>query len=219
MAKQVTETITHSSTNRRYKIVATVVVFGIGVVFLLYCPWWSVSEVQAPPEPPVVLSVQGEIMSESLPIQLQIPKLDIDVPFSEPLGLKPNQEVEVPNDYTSVGYYKNGPTPGELGPAVILGHVDSVSGPAVFFSLGQLEKDDEIRVERADGSVAIFAVTKLERHSQAGFPTKEVYGDINHAGLRLITCSGIYIKDATHYTHNLIVFAELVGTASTTDRR
>jgi sortase (surface protein transpeptidase) len=82
----------------------------------------------------------------------------------------------------------------------------------VFFSLGQLKEGDEIEIQRVDGSIAVFAVTKLERPEQSSFPTREVYGDINHAGLRLITCTGVYDRDVLRYSHNLIVYAKLVAT-------
>lgn len=154
----------------------------------------------------------GIVMEESAPVQMTIPSLGITTEFESPLGLLPSGEIEVPKSYEKVAYYGYGPTPGELGPAVILGHVDSYQGPAVFFGLGQLEEGDEIKIEREDGTTAVFAVTRLERHMQSGFPTREVYQDIDHAGLRLITCSGIYSHETMRYSHNLIVFAELVST-------
>jgi len=150
------------------------------------------------------------ILSESLPIKLRIPTLEIEASFEEPLGLLSNGEIEVPKSYTEVGWYKFGPTPGALGPAVILGHVDSYTGPAVFFYLGQLKPGDFIYVDREDGTTAQFEVTELERPRQSAFPTARVYGDIDHAGLRLITCSGTYVRGNQRYTHNLIVYAKLV---------
>lgn len=163
------------------------------------------------------VELSGPLLPVSLPQRLRIPKVQIDTVFSAPVGIdEQTGEVSVPEDYDSVAYYQHGPTPGELGPAVVLGHVDSHEGPAVFFSIGQLEVGDEVYVDREDGSVATFAVTKLTRTRQTGFPTAEVYGDINHAGLRLITCTGIYDKDKLRYTHNLIVFAELVATSTAT---
>ena len=149
-------------------------------------------------------------MAEAIPTKLSIPKLKIETTFEKPLGLAPDGAIEIPESYTQVGWYEHGPTPGEYGPAVILGHVDSVSGPAVFFPLGQLEAGDDIFIDRADGSVAHFIVERLERYEQIAFPTAKVYGDIDHAGLRLITCSGTFIKGEQRYTHNLVVYAKLV---------
>ena len=153
--------------------------------------------------------ISGPILGTSKPTHIRIPKINVTADFEKPLGLTLDGEVAVPEAYDTVGYYKYGPTPGELGPAVVLGHVDSVAGPAVFYSLGQLEVGDVIDIDREDGTTATFLVTKLERHPQSGFPTEEVYGNINYAGLRLITCSGIFNKGAQRYSHNLIVFAEL----------
>ena len=159
---------------------------------------------------PVKAAPAGPAMTESAPTKLSIPKLEIETIFQEPLGLAADGAIEVPKSYTQVGWYQHGPTPGEYGPSVILGHVDSVSGPGVFFSLGQLEAGDDVFVDRADGSTAHFKVEKLERYEQIAFPTAKVYGNIDHAGLRLITCSGIFKKGEQRYTHNLVVYAKLV---------
>ena len=159
---------------------------------------------------PVKTAPAGPVMSEAAPTKLSIPKLGIETTFEEPLGLAPDGAIEIPDSYTQVGWYQHGPTPGEYGPAVILGHVDSVSGPAVFFPLGQLEAGNDIFIDRADGSVAHFIVEKIERYEQVAFPTAKVYGDIDHAGLRLITCSGTFKKGEQRYTHNLVVYAKLV---------
>lgn len=148
--------------------------------------------------------------ASSSPTTLRIPKINLKTNFSESLGLTADSELEVPDSYTSVGWYRFGPTPGAVGPAVVVGHVDSYEGPAVFFSLGKLEPGDEIFVDRADGTTARFVVTALERPAQSAFPTQSVYGDIDHAGLRLITCTGTYVRGVNRYTHNLIVYARLV---------
>jgi sortase (surface protein transpeptidase) len=161
-------------------------------------------------ETPKPLTLEGPALSESEPVELSIPKLNIKAKFEAPLGVLEDGSIQVPETYTEVGWYKFGPTPGEVGPAVILGHVDSYEGPAVFFSLGQLESGDDIFVSRSDGSVAHFNVTEVERNFQSAFPTAKVYGDINHAGLRLVTCSGSFDKRQQRYSHNLVVYAKLV---------
>lgn len=145
----------------------------------------------------------------SAPIRLIIPKINVDTTFVSPLGLDADQRVSVPASYEEVGWYKNGPTPGEIGPAVILGHVDSHEGPAVFFSLGQLEAGDEVYVEREDGTKATFVVLSKVRVPQSEFPTEDVYGHVNFSGLRLVTCTGIYDHGELKYSHNLIVYAKL----------
>lgn len=147
--------------------------------------------------------------ARSAPARLVIPKINIDTTFVPPLGLNEDQTIEVPDSYEQVGWYGAGATPGEIGPAVILGHVDSKSGPAVFYSLGQLDVGDEIEITREDGTVAKFKVDKLERTSQSNFPTMEVYGPTDNATLRLVTCSGLFDRGERRYSHNLIVYATL----------
>jgi sortase (surface protein transpeptidase) len=144
------------------------------------------------------------------PVRLRIPSVGIDTEFSGPLGVNEDQTIEVPEGYEEVGWYEFGPKPGEFGPAVVLGHVDSYQGPAVFWPLQQVSVGDTIEIERVDGTVVVFVVTNLERHQQSGFPTAKVYGDIDHAGLRLITCSGTFDRGQQVYSHNLIVYAQLV---------
>lgn len=143
------------------------------------------------------------------PTTLRIPALSLSAPFEAPLGLRADGQVEVPERFDTVGWYEPSPAPGALGPAVVLGHVDSYRGPAVFYSLGQLSPGDAVYVDRADGSTATFTVTHLEWYRQDGFPTEKVYGDLDYAGLRLITCSGEYDRETGRYSHNLIVFARL----------
>lgn len=200
-------------------------VFVLGILLVIGLSWFMALAPISTSEPAVpvdgiektdlVVSSSTLRLPESEPVRLSIPAAGITTDFSEPLYVEDNGEIEVPDSFTTVGYYGYGPTPGELGPAVVLGHVDSYQGPAVFWTLGQVNPGDLIEIERADGEIAVFAVTRLERHLQSGFPTEQVYGDIDHAGLRLITCSGTYDRGRERYTHNLIVFAELVGTSTT----
>lgn len=147
----------------------------------------------------------------SLPTELEIPALGIKAAFSRPLGVTDTGESEVPDLPEQVGWYQYSPTPGERGPAVVLGHVDSLSGPAVFYTLGQLEPGNDIYIDREDGSRVHFVVRKLERYSREDFPTNQVYGDIEYAGLRLVTCSGLYNYSSLRYSHTLVVYAEAVA--------
>ncbi len=193
--------------------VAVLCVVLIGVVWMYGDDWF----VEAPTVAPLIVTTTATssevVLVESTPVRLRIPRIELDVPFVAPLGLAQNGEVEVPTSFTEVGWYKYSPTPGELGPSVVLGHVDSVSGPAVFYSLGQVEVGDEILVEREDASIARFVVERLERYEQVEFPTESVYGNIDHAGIRLITCSGTFDRDRDRYTHNLVVYGRLVTEA------
>ncbi|MEO3936907.1 sortase [Dermatophilaceae bacterium Soc4.6] len=104
------------------------------------------------------------------------------------------------------------PTPGEVGPSVIVGHVDSAAaGPSVFYHLSELRPGDRVEVTRVDHTVAVFAVDSVETYAKAQFPTLQVYGNIDHAGLRLITCGGPYIADKGHYQDNIVAYAHLVS--------
>lgn len=155
-------------------------------------------------------SVAGQYV-RSNPVNLYIPALDLDASFVSPLKLQSDQTVGVPDSYDQVGWYEGGATPGEVGPAVILGHVDSKEGPAIFYSLGQLKEGEDIEVTREDGSVAIFVVTKIRRYQQSDFPTQDVYGPTDNPTLRLVTCTGTFNKGEQRYSHNLVVYGELKG--------
>ena len=163
---------------------------------------------------PEIVSIKSTASStsqyiRSAPVRLVIPSIHLDTTFVLPLGLQADQTVSVPNSYTKVGWYEGGATPGENGPAVILGHVDSKEGPAVFYSLGQLKVNDEIEITRSDGTVVVFVVEKLQRYPQSDFPTLAVYGSTDNSTLRLVTCSGTFDKREQRYSHNLVVYAKL----------
>lgn len=165
----------------------------------------SVTEINEAPK-----EIVNEVrFARSAPIRIEIPKIKLDTTFVPPLGLNPDQTVSVPDNYTEVGWYAGGVTPGEVGSSVILGHVDSYEGPAVFYRLGRLEAGDEIKITKADGTIAVFVVESLERHNQDEFPTELVYGQVDYPGLRLVTCSGVFNRTEQKYSHNLVVFAKL----------
>lgn len=134
------------------------------------------------------------------------------------LGLNVDGTVEVPslNDPASkAGWYRNSPTPGSLGPAIILGHVDSKKyGPGIFYRLGELRPGQEIDVARSDGKIAVFRVDTVHSYAKDAFPSNDVYGNIDHAGLRLITCGGTFDRTLGSYQSNIVVYASLAGTRS-----
>jgi sortase (surface protein transpeptidase) len=125
------------------------------------------------------------------------------------LGLTSDGALEVPPGGFPAGWFTGAPTPGELGPAVIAGHVHWVDGPGVFWRLREVRPGDLVSVTRRDGSIARFRVTSSRTFPKSRFPTERVYGDIEHAGLRLITCGG-YDEGSESYEANVVVFAELV---------
>jgi sortase (surface protein transpeptidase) len=125
------------------------------------------------------------------------------------LGLHPDGSLQVPPNGFPAGWFTGGPTPGEKGPAVIVGHVRWSGRAGVFAPLRDLRTGDKITVTRHDRTSAIFRVTRIKQYSKSTFPSAAVYGNLNHAGLRLITCSGL---DSTSgkYEANLVVFADLM---------
>ncbi|HMA77765.1 MAG TPA: sortase [Candidatus Paceibacterota bacterium] len=142
-----------------------------------------------------------------VPTHLSIPAVGIDTTFGESLGLNQDQTIVVPEQFDTVGWYQYGPLPGERGPAVVLGHVDSKLGPAVFYPLRRLQVGDIIEIVLSDGTVTQFVTERITYTTQTAFPTEAVYGDTNYPGLRLVTCSGTYASDTNRYSHNLIVYA------------
>ncbi len=145
----------------------------------------------------------------SEPVVLRIPSIDLVAEFEDPLDLNEDRTIEVPESFDKVARYKYTPTPGETGPSVILGHVDSLDGPAVFYPLREVKEGDLVEIAREDGTVVVFEVSKTEVVEQGDFPGAKVYGTIPYAGVRLITCTGIYDRDAQRYSHNFIVYGEL----------
>ena len=142
------------------------------------------------------------------PVRVRIPALGMTSEIME-LGLEKDGSMEVPPGAYPVGWYHGSPTPGQRGPAVLAGHVDWEGRPGAFYGLRELRSGDTVVVDRADGSVATFVVDRVEEHRKDDFPTDEVYGDIDHAALRLITCGGAFDEDTGDYQANIIVFADL----------
>jgi len=124
-----------------------------------------------------------------------------------PLGLRKDRTMQTPRDFADTGWFEPGAEPGERGAAVVVGHVDSKRGPAVFYRLRKLRRGDLIRISRADGTVVRFRVEGLERWPKAEFPTRRVFRRTRVSALRLVTCSGEFDRNSGHYVDNTIVFA------------
>jgi hypothetical protein len=142
------------------------------------------------------------------PRGIEIPAIGVSAPVIR-LGLNSDRTLQVPKRSEEAGWYGAGPRPGERGPAVIVGHVDSKTGPAVFYRLKELKPGDQIVIRRVNRSTARFTVNGLERWPKASFPTRRVYGPTRGAVLRLVTCSGTFNSSTGHYVDNTIVFASL----------
>lgn len=144
----------------------------------------------------------------STPTRVQIPAIDVDTTL-EDLGIDASGRLSAPVDFDLAGWYAGGVVPGQVGPAIIAGHVDSPTAPAVFADIGALTPGDEIIVTLADGAALTFVVSGTTQSAKAEFPTAAVYSNVPAPELRLITCGGIFDSSTGHYLDNLIVFAEL----------
>ncbi|WP_435207186.1 class F sortase [Micromonospora sp. bgisy143] len=151
------------------------------------------------------------VLPASPPTALAIDTIDLRAPLHD-VGIAPDGTIAVPDVARAqeAGWYDQGPTPGQYGPAVVVGHVDTTTGPAVFHRLRELRSGDEVDITRADGRVAVFEVDSVERFDKERLPVDEVYGDFSRPSLRLITCGGRWVGGETGYSDNLVVFASLV---------
>ncbi len=166
------------------------------------------AEVAATPSGPAVAP-----MSASEPVRIEIPALGVTSDVMD-LGLQSDGSMEVPPGAYPAGWYTGAPTPGELGPAIIAAHVNWNGEPGVFYEIDELAPGDAILVQRADGGTAIFKVDRVDQYPKDEFPTDAVYGNIDHAGLRLITCGGDFNDDENSYIDNIVVYASFTGSSS-----
>lgn len=152
------------------------------------------------------------VLDPSPPVRLTIPSLGVLAPV-RPVGLAAEGTLAVPasRNGDEVGWYEQSPTPGQLGPAVLVGHVDTTTGPAVFHRLGTVRPGAEVEVTRLDRSVAVFEVTEVRSYDKASLPVDRLYGDVSRPALRLVTCGGRWVGGGTGYTDNVVVFASLVA--------
>ena len=156
---------------------------------------------------------RARVLAESRPVSLSIPAIHLNSPLSK-VGLNPDGTIAVPPllaTPSEPAWYRYSPTPGSLGPSVILGHVDSYRGPAVFYRLGALRPGDRIDVGLQDGVTAIFVVDGVREYAKVQFPTTLIYGRTDFAALRLITCGGTFDSATRSYLDNVVVFASLEG--------
>ncbi|WP_354644884.1 class F sortase [Kitasatospora camelliae] len=181
--------------------------------------------VQAPPrpaavdawQPPTVAPTPAPTVDQptpvglpwSAPTRVRIPTITVDAPLT-PVTVDGEGRIAPPptTSPTTAGWYRDGVTPGSLGTAVLVGHVDTARGPAVFWDLGALHRGDRIEVARTDGTTAAFTVDAVRVFDRADFPVQQVYGSTGRPELRVITCGGGYSK-STGYRGNVVVFAHL----------
>ncbi|GAA2725125.1 class F sortase [Cellulomonas aerilata] len=163
-------------------------------------------DVSPPPPPPQDFTAVREVARGPVPVRVRIPDLGVDAEVGA-VGKAEDGSVEVPTEWDDVGWYDGGARPGEPGPAVLLGHVDSTSGPAVFVRLPQARPGTVVEVVGDDGSVQRFAVDRLQSFPKTRFPTEAVYLPGLEPELRLVTCGGRFDRATGHYVDNVVVWA------------
>lgn len=192
------------------------------VVALLLAGLSSIGLGLGAPEPPLATGVergdvptgstsvvrQAPAAAGSRPIRLDVPTVGIHVDLVE-LGLAADGTLEVPAEPQRAGWFSGSPAPGQPGPSVIVGHVDSMAGPAVFHRLGELRAGSRVETVLESGQVAEFEITAVRSFPKSRFPTQAVYGDTAASTLRLITC-GNWNEETDEYDDNVVVFGELV---------
>jgi Sortase domain len=176
---------------------------GLGQATQLSWPDWFRGKDRPPPR-------EFPVLEPSRPIRIAIPAIDVRAPVSR-VGLAGDGSIAAPpvERHNEAGWFERGPTPGQFGPAIIVGHVDTRTGPSIFHDVGKLRPGTGVEVTRADGSVALFEVNSVERFGKARLPVDRVYRDFSRPGLRLITCGGEW--RAGGYADNVVVFASLTG--------
>jgi hypothetical protein len=160
--------------------------------------------------PAATQETEPAAVARSAPVVLRIPAIGVSTSLST-LGLNPDGTVEVPTDFQQPGWYRFGATPGQVGSAVILGHVDSYRGPAVFFKLQSLSKGDPVEVSLADGVVVQFVVTSVIMYPKDQFPAQQVYGSHGDGQLQLVTCGGQFDRTTGSYLSNIVAYTRFVA--------
>ena len=161
------------------------------------------------PVPAPGFTAVREVARTAVPTRVRIPSLGVDAPVG-PVGKAADGTVEVPTRWEDVGWYDEGVRPGEPGPAVLLGHVDSKAGPAVFVRLPQVAVGAEVQVVAQGGTVSRFRVDRVQSYPKTRFPTDAVYLPALRPELRLVTCGGAFDRSTGHYVDNVVAFASLV---------
>ncbi|SDO21590.1 Sortase family protein [Klenkia soli] len=161
------------------------------------------------PPAPVIREAPGSDTAQPAPLSVSVPSVGLSSSLVG-IGVDATGALVPPADYAQAGWFDAGVAPGEVGPAVLAGHVDSRAGPAVFYRLEDIAVGADVLVTRADGSTLTFRVTQVAEYPKSAFATAEVYGPTVDAQLRLITCGGEFDRSRRSYVDNIVVYAGLV---------
>lgn len=164
---------------------------------------FSAGALQDPGAPPAATVAAG-----TAPVSISIPRIGVQSNL-EDLALGPDGQLQAPVEWDSAGWYAQGVVPGQVGPAIIAGHIDSPTAPAVFARISELVAGDEVTVTMSNGAALTFVISGRTQSAKSAFPTAEVYSNVPAPELRLITCAGTFDRSIGHYTDNLILFAQL----------
>ena len=172
--------------------------------------------VRAAPRPSVSASAPARAvhaaLSRSTPIQLAMPSIGLTAPLLG-LGMDSKGQPELPpfSQPKTAGWLRDSATPGEAGTSVLVGHVDTRTGPAVFWNLSAVKPGAPVELARLDGSTALFTVDRVQSYPKAVFPSAQVYAPAKDAQLRIITCGGSFDRKRAEYTGNVVLYAHLSG--------
>ena len=154
---------------------------------------------------------QFPVMEPSRPVEIKIPSLKVDAPVHD-VGLADDGSIAVPSlaKHNQAGWFEKSPTPGQYGPAVLVGHADTRDGPSIFHGLAKVKPGSRIEITRRDDSVAVFEVNSVESFKKSKQPIDRIYADFSRPALRLITCGGEFKGGSIGYVDNIVVFASLI---------
>lgn len=197
---------------RTGSLVRTALVFMLTVAAI--GPGWAAwhskqSRVESGVSTPSITPTATAIVTPAKPVHIKIERIGVDADIV-PLGLRPNRQLDVPANPWRVGWYIHSSKPGDVGSAILVGHLDSTTGPAVFYRLRELQPGDVIELREENGVSAYFKMTSAESYQQDAFPTQQVYGKIDYPGLRLITCDGWFDRSQARYSNNLVIYARKI---------
>lgn len=216
MRRSATKRSSLSSAEQKQKLISSVLITLLGLggsVFfglqVLASPAKPAIIVQAAQKQKVFAPAVSQFLLASEPTRVRISSINVNAPLVA-VAQKSNGSIEVPAPLDTAGWYSQGPTPGEAGPAVLVGHLDNIHGGAVFWHVPELVPGQIIEINRQDGNTARFVIEKIGQFPQSNFPSATVYGHTDRAELRLITCGGEFNRLTGQYSDNIVVFASLV---------